>query len=58
MSPKRDKFINFRRIEPKGVKAADKTVFMATGPDTLRSMCPMVKALLPLCYKMYFTAQT
>ena len=31
MSPRRDRFVNFRRIEPKGMKAADKTVFMATG---------------------------
>ena len=30
-SPRRDRFVDFKRIEPKGVKAADKTVFMATG---------------------------
>ena len=31
MPPNRDKFIDFRKIEPKGVKAANKTVFMVTG---------------------------
>ena len=31
MSPRRNRFVDFKRIEPKGVKAADKTVFMETG---------------------------
>ena len=58
MSPRRDSFIDFRRIEPKGVKAADKTVFMATGLGRMKIMYPMVKTLQLSCYKMYFTART
>ena len=40
MSPRRDRFIDFRRIEPKGVKAADKTVFMATGLGHMKINMP------------------
>ena len=40
MSPNRDRFINFRKIEPKGVKAADKTVFMATGIECMKINVP------------------
>ena len=31
MSPNREQFLEFRTISPKGVKAANKTIFMATG---------------------------
>ena len=31
MFPNREWFLEFRTIAPKGVKAADKTIFMATG---------------------------
>ena len=40
MSPNRDRFIDFRRIEPKGVKAANKTVFMATGSGHMKINVP------------------
>ena len=30
MSPNRDKFVDFMKIEPKGVKAANKMIFLAT----------------------------
>ena len=40
MSPRRDRFVNFKRIEPKGVKAADKTVFMATGLGCMKINMP------------------
>ena len=40
MSPDKDRFIDFRRIEPKGVKAADKTVFMATGLGRMKINVP------------------
>ena len=40
MSPSRDRFINFRRIKPIGVKAADKTVFMATGLGHMKINMP------------------
>ena len=40
MSPRRDSFIDFRRIEPRGVKAADKTVFMATGLGRMQINVP------------------
>ena len=40
MSPRRDRFVNFRRIEPKGVKGADKTVFMATGLGRMKIDVP------------------
>ena len=58
MSPNKDKFINFRKFEPKGVKAADKTVFMVIGVGCMKIMCPMVKTLLLSYCKMYFTART
>ena len=40
MSPNRVRFIDFRRIKPKGVKAADKTVFMATGSGCMKINVP------------------
>ena len=60
MSPRRDSFIDFRRIEPKGVKAANKTVFMATGIGRMKINVPNGKdtTLRLSRYKMCFTAQT
>ena len=40
MSPRRDRFIDFKRIEYKGVKAADKTVFMVTGLGRMKINMP------------------
>ena len=40
MSPRRDSFIDFRRIEPKRVKAANKTVFMVTGIGRMKINVP------------------
>ena len=57
MSPNRDKF-NFRKIEPKGVKAIDKTVFMVIGVGHMKIMCLMVKTLLLSYCRMYFTTWT
>ena len=43
MSPRRDRFVDFKRIEPKGVKAANKTVFMATGLGQMKINVPNSK---------------
>ena len=40
MSLNRDKFVNFRKIEPKGVKVADKTIFLATGVGCMKIQVP------------------
>ena len=40
MSPRKDRFVNFKRIEPKEVKAADKKVFMATGLGHMKINMP------------------
>ena len=40
MSPRRDKFVDFGRIKPKGVKAANKIVFMATGLGNMKINVP------------------
>ena len=40
MSPSRDKFVNFRKIEPKGVKAANKAIFLATGVGFMKINVP------------------
>ena len=40
MSPRRDRFVDFRRIKPKGVKAANKTVSMATGLGHMKINVP------------------
>ena len=59
MSPRRDRFVDFKRIEPKGVKAANKTVFMATGIGHMKINVPSGKdTTLQLShYKMYSNAQ-
>ena len=40
MFPRRDRFVDFKRIEPKGVKAVNKTVFMATGLGCMKINMP------------------
>ena len=40
MSPNREQFSEFRAIEPKGVKVADKTIFMATGVGCMKIDIP------------------
>ena len=40
MSPNRDRFIDFRKIEPNGVKASDKTFFMVTGIGHMKINVP------------------
>ena len=40
MSSNRDKFVDFRKIEPKGVKASNKTVFMETGVGCMKINVP------------------
>ena len=40
MSPRRDRFVNFKRIEPKGVKAASMTVFIAAGLGHMKINMP------------------
>ena len=40
MSPNRDRFFDFRKIKPKGVKAVNKTVFMVTGIGCMKINMP------------------
>ena len=40
MSPNRDRFVDFRKIKPKGVKAVNKTVFMVTGIGCMKINMP------------------
>jgi hypothetical protein len=40
MSPSRGKFVDFMSIEPKAVKGADKTIFMATGIGRMKIDLP------------------
>ena len=40
MSPNREQFSEFRTIAPKGVKAADKMIFMATGVGCMKIDIP------------------
>ena len=40
MSPNREQFSEFKTIAPKGVKAADKTIFMATGVGCIKIDIP------------------
>ena len=46
MSPNNDKFVDFRKIEPKGVKPADKAIFLVTGVGHMKINVPMVKTPL------------
>ena len=38
--PNRNKFVNFRKIVPKGVKAANKMVFLVTGVGCMKIQVP------------------
>ena len=40
MSPNRGRFTGFRSIDPKAVKAADRTIFMATGVGRMKVDIP------------------
>ena len=40
MSPSRDKFVNFRKIKPKGVKAINKAIFLKTGVGCMKINVP------------------
>ena len=40
MPPNRDKFIDFKKIEPKGVKATNKRIFLATGIGWMKINIP------------------
>ena len=62
MSPNWGKFTDFRSIEPKGVKVADKTIFMATSvgcmkidiPNGKDNMTVMLKDVL-YCLELGYT---
>ena len=56
MSPNRGRFIEFQSIEPKAVKAADRTIFMATGVGRMKIDVPNGKSNTSIMLKdvLYF----
>ena len=51
MSPNRGRFTDFRSIEPKAVKAADKTIFLATGVGCMKIDVPNGKDNISIMLK-------
>jgi hypothetical protein len=51
MSPNRSGFVDFKSIEPKSVKAADKTIFMATGVGRMKITIPNGKTTTTVTLK-------
>ena len=56
MSPNRDKFIYFMKIEPQGVKATNKTIFLVTGVGWMKINIPNGKDTTTVTLKdaLYF----